>query len=286
MVSYTRKPRKTLKKYVPKKRTQYRRLPSRLSGSRTAYRSTKAISRVVNGMSENKLIALTSFDETVPAPIQLGALAFTKSFTIGSIPTQWASIPGLSALAGMAFPNGTGHSQRIGKYIYLQKTHFSMEIDTQLAANCLPTEFRVVILKARRSNNPMGISNSYGTSLFLAPDGSSFGHQTTGINGTDLMMQPLNKKEWDIRKDSKFMLSHAALAITPDLNTQSSGKYPVFKRITCNFPYYAKTEIINNVPSDLDTNYVVAIFSRSLAKDNFAGNWEVNTRGTTTFKDN
>lgn len=287
-ITYKKRPVATTSKYVPRrKKTQRpRRMPARLQGSRSNYVINKAVSRAVNGMSENKLVPLTNFDEAVPTAIQPLAFAYTKSFAIGALPTQWVGTPGISSVGGMTFPNGTGHAQRIGKYIYLQKTHFSMEIDTQVAENCVPTEFRVVCFKARRSTNPMGISNNFGNSLFLKPDGGNFGHQTSGINGTDLMMQPLNRKDWDVRKDTRFMLSHTALATSGPINSQSSGKYPIFKRMTFNLPYYSKTEIANDVPSDLDTSYVVAIFARSLAKDNYANHWEVNTRGTTTYKDN
>lgn len=266
-----------------------KKLPARLAGSRINYQVNKAVARAMDQVSENKLRPLTNFNEEAPAPIQSLALAYTKSFTVGTIPTVWSGTTGLSALGGMNFPNGTGHEQRVGKFLYLQKTHFTLEIDMGIDLDYqVPTEFRVICFKARRSNNPAGITNSYGDTLFISPAGNDFGHATAGINGSDLMMQPLNRKDWDIRSDRRFMLSNPTTVNGIASPASYSGKYPCMKRLTFNLPYYSKVEINNtsNAPADLDTNYVVAIYARSLAKDAFASKWEVTTRGTTTFKDN
>lgn len=270
-----------------KKTTRKGKFPARLKGSKISYAVNKAVAKAMNGVSENKLVALSSFNEAVPASIQLGAFAYTKSFTIGQIPTAWSGTSGLSAVAGMSFPQGTSQHQRTGKYIYLQKTHFTMEIDMGIDADYqVPTEFRVIVFKLRRANNPAGITMNFANTLFLNTDGSEFGHATGGINGSDLMLQPLNRKDWDVRSDRRFMLSNPQTTAGSGITTSYSGKYPCFKRLVYNLPYYAKTEIAGNAPSDLDTNYVVAIYARSLSKDAFASKWEVTTRGTTTFKDN
>lgn len=263
--------------------------PARLSGSRLNYTIAKQVNKAMNNVSENKVSPLSNFDEAAPAAIQPLALAYTKSFTIGTVPNAWSGTVGLSSLGGMVFPNGTGHQQRVGKYVYLQKTHFTMEIDMGIDLDYqVPTEFRVICFKARRGNNPSGITNAFANSLFISPAGNEFGHATGGINGSDLMLQPLNKKDWIIKSDRKFMLSNPATAAGSGVATSYSGKYPCMKRLTFNLPYYAKTEIdsVTDAPSDLDTNYVIAVYARSLAKDSFASKWEVTTRGTTSFKDN
>lgn len=101
--------------------------PARLRGSTMNYRINKAVARAVNGVSENKIRALASYNEDAPSAIQLGANAYVKAFTVGSIPSVWSGISGLSPLGGMTFTQGTDANQRVGKFIYLQKTHFSME---------------------------------------------------------------------------------------------------------------------------------------------------------------
>lgn len=276
---------------VPKasKRKSYvkKKYPARLAGSKINYVVNKAVAKAMNGVSENKIVGLTSYNETAPVANQALSLAYNKTFTVGSIPSVWSGITGLSPLGGMTFPPGNGPSQMNGRYIYLQKTHFSIEIDMSIDLDyAVPTEFRVVCFKTRRSNSPAGITHSYANTLFLNTDGTDFGHATSGITGSDLMLQPLNRKDWDIKSDKRFMLSSPAPANGIGTTVSTSSKYPVFKRLVYNLPYYAKTEITGNVPADLDTNYVVAIYARSLAKDAFASKWEVTTRGSTTFKDN
>lgn len=270
-----------------KRKTTTKKYPARLKGSRINYAVNKAVAKAMNGVSENKIIGCASFNEAVPAAIQPLALAYTKAFTVGNIPSVWSGISGLSSIAGMTFTRGDAPSQYNGKYVYLQKTHFTMEIDMGIDLDFqVPTEFRVLCFKSRRANNPSGITNDYSKSLFLNTDGTDFGHGTTGITGSDLMLQPLNRKDWDIKSDKRFMLSNPQTTNGSGTTTSYSGKYPCSKRLVYNLPYYSKTEIEASAPSDLDTNYVVAIYARSLSKDAFASKWEVTTRGSTTFKDN
>jgi len=300
---YTRRPRMSTKarsyiKNVKKEfrsqaRATFRRAyPARLTGSRINYQVAKAVSSAMNKVSENKIVALTNVNEALPSRIQALALATTKSFTLGSIPPTWAGVAGLQAVAGMEFPLGDTHSDRNGKYIYLQKTHATLDIEMFNSPDFAPpTEFRVLCVKARRSNNPSGTTNRFDLSLFLATNGNEFGSATAGINGTDLMVQPVNKKDWVCLSDRKFMLTNPQ--IQQDLsgstiNTFYAGKYPIMKRLIYNMPFNAKTEInaTDNRPDDLDFNYVLVVYARTLGKDYLADNYECNLRGSTTFKDN
>lgn len=295
--TYTRTPsrsRGTLRTTVKRKsyyKSRYSR-PSRLRGSRVQYQINKAVSRAVNGLAENKIVACDTVNEVSPARIQALALATTKSFTLGNIPTVWSGIAGLQTLSGMNFPLGVGHAQREGKYIYLQKTRVTMEIDMSTIPDfSIPTEFRVICVKARRANNPSGITNNFSNSLFLATDGNEFGHATSGINGTDLMVQPINKKDWSVFADRKFMMTNPQLQqdlAGSGVTTTYAGKYPVFKRLVFNLPFNAKTEIDTpngDRPADLDYNYVMVVYAKGLGKDYVADNYEINVRGSTTFKD-
>lgn len=295
--TYTRTPSRgvgtlrTTRKRKTFYKSKYSKLPARLRGSRVSYQINKAVSRAVNGLAENKIVALTAVNESPPSPIQALALAHTRSFTLGDIPSTWSGVAGLTSLGGMTFIQGNANNQRIGKYIYLQKSRVSMEIDMyNNASDSVPVEFRVICCKARRGNNPSGFTYNYATSLFLNTDGTDFGHATSGINGTDLMVQPINKKDWVVFGDRKFMLSNPAVAqdnATTGSTTYYSGKYPVMKRMVFNLPFNKKTEIGPNpaIPVDIDYNYVMVIYARSLGKDLAADKFEVNVRGSTTFKD-
>jgi len=294
---YVRKPsaaRGTLATTVKRKtfyKSRYAR-PARLKGSRINYQVAKAVSRAMDKVSENKIVALTNVNESLPTRIQTAALPTTKSFTLGDIPATWAGVAGLQSVAGMEFPLGDTHSDRNGKYVYLQKTRATLDIEMFNAPDFNPpTEFRVLCIKARRSNNPSGTTNRFDLSLFLATNGNEFGSSTPGINGTDLMVQPVNKKDWVCLSDKKFMLTNPQnFQDLSGTTTQTfyAGKYPVMKRLVYNMPFYAKTEInaTDNRPDDLDYNYVLVVYAKCLGKDYVANNYECNLRGSTTFKDN
>ncbi len=268
--------------YTPSRR------PARLSGSRINYQVARAVSSAMNKVSENKIVSCTKVDEVGPAAIQTGSNVFTQAFTVGNTPTAWAATAGLVPIGGMTMPLGDTHSDRNGKYIYLQKTHITMKIDMDSTTNFqFPCDFRVICFKSRRANNPVGLTNRYDTTLFLDTNGNEFGHATTGIVGTDIMLQPINKKDWVVRSDKRFTLSNPAISGSTNLMGYS-GKYAVNKTMTYDLPYYAKTEIgaITAAPVDLDTNYVIVCYATMNAQDDFASKWEVSLRGSTTFKDN
>lgn len=280
-------------KRFPKKKAKSvrptRRYPARLAGSRINFQVAKAVSNAMNKVSENKIVSCTLVNEAGPAAIFTGSNVYTKAFTVGNVPTSWAGTTGLTPVGGMTMPLGDTHSERNGKYIYLQKTHITIKLDMDSVTNFqFPCDFRVICFKSRRANNPVGVSNRYDQTLFLDTAGNRFGHNTSAsILGTDLMLQPLNKKDWSIRSDKKFTLTNPAVSGS-DNTMGYAGKYPVNKTMVFDLPYYSKTEInpVSNAPSDLDTNYVIVCYASMNAQDDFASKWEMSLRGSTIFKDN
>lgn len=266
------------------KRTK--RYPPRLAASRKTYNQAMEISRVLNQVAENKITACTAVNEQTFTPIQLGALAHTCSFTIGTIPTTWSGITGIHNLGGMSIPNGTGRAQRNGHYVYLEKTHLRFELDfNQLPSRC-PVQVRMLVVKSNRRNNPVGFSNPYDTTLFLNNLGNEFGHATVGVNGTDLMVQPVNKKDWYVRMDRKFVMSpvNDSDATNPSSN---ASRYAITKDFVMNLPYYKKVEFDSaNLPQNLDFNWAIIFYTRPIGKDQVADGLEINVRGSTIFKDN
>lgn len=272
-----------------KRKTTYKRkkYPPRLAGSRYRYNVARVVNNVVNAIAENKITPVIPQNEVTFTPIQLGAIAHTKSFCIGTIPSVWSGIAGLTTLGGVQIPNGTGRAQRNGHYVFLEKTHLRINLENnQLPGRC-PVQVRMLVIKANRRNNPTGLSNPFDTTLFLDSGGNDFGHATAGINGTDLMVQPVNKKDWYCKLDKKFVMSpvNESDASNPSSNT---SKYPITKEFVLNLPYYKKTEFdgLNNEPINLDSHWVVVFYARAIGKDQVADGLEVNIRGSTTFKDN
>lgn len=247
------------------------------------------MSRNLNNVAETKLKPLRGLNEAGPSPIQVGANAQVYQFALGA--TAVSSWTGTWHYAdGIQMSQGSDNNDFTGRYVYFKKSHISVEIDMGRLAQFNdkpPIEFRFIMAKIRRANTPAGITPNPATTLFLDEAGAQFGSQTPGKDGSDLMLQPLNKRDYSIYCDKKFILSSPR---GPDNSTGYTGHYPCFKRFYLDCPMYKKTrmsEIQNNVfvPEDLGYRYFVVIYARSLDKDTPADNWELNMRGTTSYSD-
>lgn len=293
MVAYTRtRARRSnlgVKKTIGKTRTstrKYYKRPAyrvaRYNFSRKTYGLNKAVSQAMHRMSETKLSGMKKYDELAPAAIQVGALATQINLVLGGIPSGWT---GFSDLEGMGITQGVEAGQRIGDYVYMKKGHLTLEIDMKATVDTgqPPIEFRCILYKARRGVYPSGTTKNPSTTLFLDEEGNKIGSATGGINGTDLMRQPLNRRDYTVLRDHKFMLS----SLYPQAG--SSSRYGSMKRYMFNMPFYKKAHFANPtepIPEDLDYHYAISIFARSLDKDTKADQWEINTRGTVSWTDN
>lgn len=274
---------KGVRQSTRKRKTRYAKksYPTRLSSSRINYAIAKQVNRAMSRVSENKVLPFTKFNEVNPTAIQLGAQAHTTQYMIGSIPTVWSGTRGLQSLSPFQFPGRDGDS------VYLTKSSISIELDmNQELPSRQITEFRVVCFKSVRADTPLGVSHQYKDNLFLDINGDYFGHETPGINGTDLMLQPINKKYWNVLSDQKFTMSPA----DDNNTTRNSGHYGVHRSMRFNVPWFKKVDFSGdagtNEPDNIDYRWVCAIFARPIGKDGFADSWETNVRGLTTFKDN
>lgn len=257
---------------------------ARFNNSRKRYVSNRRIAKKTSQYSETKLIKVKPLNEVAPQPIQVGAICNYWGAVIGNLPTGWD--PAIIALDGISTVPGVAGNERVGNYVYFKKTHISMQVDMNAHSTraAPPIQFRMVVCKARRANTPAGLVDLPQNSLFIDEMGASQGYATSGVNGMDMMNQPLNKRDWVIAKDRKFTLS------SPDEVSQSgyNGKYPSRKDIKLDLKYFAKTRIqpITDQIEDLDTHYLIFLFASAIGKDLTANNWEVSLRGTTSFTDN
>lgn len=260
-----------------------RRIAAYNKSSARFYKS-RALSRRQNLTTETKLLPFKVINELGPDPIQIGALASHISFTLGGVPASWGYF---TDLQGMDPAVGTASNERIGSYVFLKKCHFMYEIDMKAipTAASVPTEFRFIIAKSRRLAVPAGQNRDPASSLFLSLDGGDFGHATAGINGTDLMWQPLNRRIYTIYKDHKFMLSNPADPLST-VNVATSSYYPCMKRFSLDLPFYTKANFTASTkPTDVDYHWIIVLYARSLNKDVAANNFEVNVRGNLQYTD-
>lgn len=256
---------------------------ARFNYSKKRYYHNRKLTTSINQFAENHKLQCFRQNEVPPIPIQLGALAQYRLFCFGSIPSTWD--PSAIDIAGISITQGTSEGQRAGNYVYLKSSTISLNIDTNITTDAdvsPPIQFRIVVFKQRRGNMPAGISYNPATSLFLTELGNTFGYTTSGVNGSDLMMQPLNRRDYIIHTDKKCILSSPYGA-----KTGYTGNYPTIKDMRIKLPFYKKTHYDNAsaLPDDIDFHYGIAIFARSQQKDVAASQFEVNLRGSTSFTD-
>lgn len=277
----TTRKRTVKRSYGYKKRTA---LPTRYyGGSRKAYGKRRNFGKSLNTLGETKLRPCDNQTEESPVPIQLGAQAQFYAINVGPSGLFVGSNP----VNGIQIDQGTGFNQRIGNYLYYKKTHLTMRIEMNADSSNPPIQFRMIMYKIRRSASPSGITPQFSSSGFLGTNGSSFGHASSGTTGLDLIMQPLNKRDWVIYKDIQFILQ--------PYNDQEAGgpailynHYPASKQVQLNCPYYKKAHFPTGAisPDDLNFSYGVIIYAHTLGRSGFIpDSWEVTTRGTTSFCD-
>jgi len=283
---------------VASKMATSRALPARFNTSKKRYVKNRKLSKNVSKFIETKYNPCREVNEQLPQPIQLGAIAYYEAYILGnSVPAGWDT--NIIPIDGISTTQDTGGiADRIGNYIYLKKNHFSLEIDMKSAVSILQgtplVEFRVVVTKQRRAVIPSGQTKTPQTSLFLELNNNPFGYQTGGTNGTDLLRQPLNKRDWYILHDKKFTLSSPP-TVEPGSGPQPqtySTFYRSNKKMVFNLPFYKKVRyappaggsLFSN-PTDIDYFWSVFIFARPVDKDTSALNWETNVRAVTTYND-
>ena len=98
-----------------------RRYPARFANSKYTYNLNRRVSRIMNKMSETKLLQTQPFNESTPTAIQTAAIAYYWSGVMQSIPSGWDT--SLHNLAGIVTTQGLGGFNRIGDYVYYKKTH-------------------------------------------------------------------------------------------------------------------------------------------------------------------
>lgn len=257
---------------------------ARFNNSRSRYVKNRRIASRTSQYSETKLIKVKQVNEAGVLPIQTAALCYYWGGVMQSNPTGWDA--NLADLDGINTVPGLAGNERVGNYIYYKKTHLTFQLDMNAHSTrpAPPIEFRYICVKARRANTPSGTVDTPQFTLFLNEMGDAQGYYTSGVTGMDMINQPINKRDWVVHTDRKFILS------SPDEQTQSgySGKYPCRKTWQVNTPYYAKTRItpVTDALEDLDAHYLHLIFASSIGKDIAASNWEVTLRGTTSYTDN
>lgn len=261
------------------------RMPLRTRSGRKTIRKNKRVSKMLTPYAESKLSGVSSLNEASPSSIALGAQAYKYTFCLGNFtPGTWG---GFGALGGFAYPQGVDITSRVGNYMYLKNTTLNLSVHmNQTIDHQMPTQFRMIVFRARRASSPAGVNYNPDQTLFLNQTGDRFGAGTALVNGNDLMLQPLNRRDWIIVSDKRFTLQNQ---LQPESSVTARGGvfYPTYKMFRINLKHNAKVHFStgSSEPNDFDFHYGVAIYAARIGRDQNATGWEVNLRGTTSAND-
>jgi len=283
--------------------------PSRYYSSKSRYSLNRLISSQVNRISENKFRGFTaSCLRPVPKPAGTQPLSyiFLNSGEQLSHPSDVMYQP----MNLFNFPRGDLPTERNGDYMYIKKSHIKFEIQmlptsvVDTSALNSTTEFRLMVVKANRALNKLGVSPISGGGLFLNPENESFGFGVPGGLSTNTTFentsQPINKRQWIVYKDTKFTLSTPAQECSDNAvpaqfayNT-ANNKYPVKKFFSFNLPIWKKTHFNtqSHTPDSVDTQFLIILqacrtnYCADLLDVNPPENFRVNVLGTTSASDN
>ncbi len=217
----------------------------------------------------------------------------------GSLPLNWD--PNIRKLGGLSIAEGVKNNERIGDYVWLKKTHLTMQLEMQATTNPLhcPIQFRLIVVKQRAATVPTGLVYHPEASLFIQNDGTNSGYESNGgptadvrtMNAFQVQNMPLNKRNWVVFRDQRFQLSPPAPS-DGNANNFYSSRLPTRKNITINLNHFKKTKYQDvdgdnkNKPLNYDGRYLVFIFAQSMGIINSqASAWQLHMTGTTSFTD-
>lgn len=265
---------------------------ARLQPSLKRYVKNKSVYSAMKTFAESRMISCSRYNELAPLSCQ-GAgnflYAYWNGFVLGDlIPTGWGA--GWNTLSGISTTRGDDPTQRQGAYMYLNKTHITMDIEMlgNPQGEYPIQEFRVILFK-ERSTIPTGDNPSPQSRLFLNEVGQPFGHTTSVLSHTprDLMIQPLNKRQFVVLKDIKFKLRDGGW------NADGKGDLKSHKRIILNLPHNIKARYAYLVdgltptePTNYNYRYGIIVYSRVIgAPAQSADRHRVSLRGATSAMD-
>ena len=258
--------------------------PNRFKGSKVSsrYTTTRLVSKMLSNYGENKFRGnLIECQESVPKSSLGGTQPLSYNLiNLGRDISTFLGVGWTHPMNLYQFPLGDASFERTGRYMYLRKTHLTMEIqmnpinDTSQVFNNLNNQlqFRLMLVKANRKYQPYGEDSSGtarpNTSLFLTNQNTAFGITNTTASTFEYMNNPINRRQFNVLCDKKFTLSPPAVCWDNDekgaINAANS-RFPTKRTLHMNIPYYRKAFFQNsdtatqNTPTNLDTQCMIIL---------------------------
>lgn len=244
---------------------------------------------VKKDLLQNKLLAITDVNpgagNGTPSNI-LGSGSDARVYAwracLDTVPTGWDS--GLVPLLGIRAPQGDSASEHIGNYVFYKKTSVNMQLDMVYNENATKQlQFRMIVCKSKMANTTAGTQDLPQTTLFINQIGNRQGVDSTSaglvMTPFEVMNNPLNKRNWIIKKDTTFFLNNPT--------SMQQGKYPSRKNFRITLPHYRNTKVTTaGEPLNYDSKYLIYIFATvpgALTNSVLPDDFRVAARGTTSY---
>jgi len=265
-----------------------------------------SVARALAQVAERKVQALTPKYMDVPIPVSLppalGPVYF-RNYILGDAPVAWigpngaaVTQPNFTGLGGYTFPQGTGSNGRIGRYMFLERCNMNLNIALKPVAerHTNPVAFRVLLYKFKR-NDALGSIGNPNTDLFMSSSGAQLGFNTFFDNGInpgsaafELMNGIVNKKNYEVFKDEKFVLTPQVCLTSAGAFVPLSHSNHIQKDFQFVLNHNQKTAFDGaSKPVDLQYQYCLTILSAPMGEGNTVGvdYWNASIRGTVSALD-
>jgi len=265
--------------------------------------NTKKINELIKEKkdeTEYKIQALRAVYSGIPKPQQgtfTGSLYYYNA-CLGSPATTWlgpAGTANFTALQGFTWDQGVLSNERIGRYLYFRHTTMNMRLNMVPVANSAsPTQFRVVVFKAKRNSALGSGGGNPNADLFINNSGDNIGLNVSSAAETrtfEFMNMLTNKRNYNIIMDKKVILQPTLASVTGGSNvvTPFSTKFPPEMTFNLKLPHNEKVSFAPgnfSNPQDLNYQYCVQVIAAPFGSTTAAADdWRISFRGTVSAID-
>lgn len=303
MVYVPRRPRSFRYKKKSASSTKGSRRPARFapkSAVRT-YKRNRRIASYTSNLAEHKILPLETYRDIKPVSIN-GTITGNHTTAIclvtGQVPSTWVGpTNAFTDLGGFVAPKGTDSNQRVGNYMFFNKTTMNLNLKMKPLENADfngAVKFRMLVFRERRRSHPSGIGQNPMQSLFIDPSGAKFGsYSSSSISGSDVWQSLANKRDWVILQDKKFVLQSPSMySVNPgDTRVVNNTKYSSERNMIIKLPHFKKVKFTDaDKPDNLDYIYGVVLYATYMgvttASTNVCKDWCLDVQGATSCLDN
>ncbi len=226
-------------------------------------------------------------------------IIYYNNYCLGQPANTWLGPTGTGnfvGLNGFTFPQGTGNSDRIGKYMNLMHTSLQFRIGLiGIPRVSSPIRFRILVYKAKR-NASLGTSGGNpNTTLFLDQTGESVGINqvyTSSSVAYELMNRLPNKRNFEFLMDKQIVMSHPLYSVTGSssiVTPQTQGNLTNEHNFLLKLNHKDLQSSFNaaDEPDDLRFQWCITVLSAPTGNLTNTGynDWRTYVRGVTTAKD-